>query len=94
MFMRVDLAGAGGAHDGNDLAALDLQGSAAQGLDLDLAHLVDLGEVPGLDNPIHYPPPPPNGPPPWLRRIQDQEVALFQVAAGHDAGRYRRRHPA
>ena len=45
MFIRVDLPGARRAHDGHELAALDDEGDASQGLDLDLAQSVGLGDV-------------------------------------------------
>jgi len=50
------LARARRPHDAHELALLDLQGDAPQRVDLDLAHLIRLGDV--LDLYHHFPPPP------------------------------------
>ncbi len=38
-------AGAGRAHDGHEFPGGELQAHPPQGMDLDLAHLVDLGDI-------------------------------------------------
>jgi hypothetical protein len=43
-------AGAGGSHDGHQLAGADLQGDAAQGMHLELAHGVGFGDVLNIDD--------------------------------------------
>jgi hypothetical protein len=44
------LAGAGWTHDGHELAALNLEGDAAQNLDVAVPDPEPFGQVPGLEN--------------------------------------------
>src|SRR5579864_1363855 len=60
------LAGPAGAHDGDELAPLDVEVDPAQGVDLELSHAVGLGDLLEPDHPpppILTPPPAPNPPP-------------------------------
>ncbi len=47
------LAGAAGAHDGDELAGKNLQGDVAHGMHLDLARVIGLAEVFQLDDWMH-----------------------------------------